>query len=66
MPEVEGLQYRVKEAWRVVTKMAVKETRLAEIRQEIFNSKKLKVSMSLGMNIFIKINYNFQSATKLY
>ncbi|XP_014287185.2 probable ATP-dependent RNA helicase DDX56 [Halyomorpha halys] len=42
MKEVEGLQYRVKEAWKVVTGLAIKETRLAEIRRELFNSKKLK------------------------
>lgn len=52
MKEVEGLQYRVKEAWKVVTGLAIKETRLAEIRRELFNSKKLKVKSHIYLIAF--------------
>ncbi|KAJ3179684.1 ATP-dependent DNA/RNA helicase, partial [Irineochytrium annulatum] len=42
MGEVEGFRYRVEDALRAVTKTAVREARLKEIRQEILNSEKLK------------------------
>ncbi|KAK7574293.1 hypothetical protein V9T40_011484 [Parthenolecanium corni] len=42
LEEVEGFRYRAKDAWRAVTRIAVREARLKEIKQEIFNSKKLK------------------------
>ncbi|XP_067003458.2 probable ATP-dependent RNA helicase DDX56 isoform X2 [Anabrus simplex] len=42
MEEVEGFRYRSKDAWRAVTRIAVREARLKEIKQEIFNSEKLK------------------------
>ena len=44
MEEVEGFRYRSRDAWRAVTKIAVREARLKEIRQEILNDNKLKVS----------------------
>ncbi|XP_030841987.1 probable ATP-dependent RNA helicase DDX56 [Strongylocentrotus purpuratus] len=42
MSEIEGFRYRAKDAMRAVTKVAVREARVKEIKQEIFNSKKLK------------------------
>jgi len=42
MEELEGFRYRAKDAWRSVTKIAVREARLKEIKQEILNSQKLK------------------------
>ncbi|KAJ3131746.1 ATP-dependent DNA/RNA helicase, partial [Irineochytrium annulatum] len=42
MGEVEAFRYRVEDAMRAVTKTAVREARLKEIRQEILNSEKLK------------------------
>ncbi|KAK9509355.1 hypothetical protein O3M35_006692 [Rhynocoris fuscipes] len=42
MDEIEGFRYRARDAWRATTKIAVKEARLKEIKQEIFNSKKLR------------------------
>lgn len=42
MEEVDGFRYRAKDAWRAVTKIAVREARLKEIKQEILNSQKLK------------------------
>lgn len=44
LEEVESFRYRAKDAWRAVTKIAVREARLKEIKQEIFNCQKLKVS----------------------
>ncbi|XP_050433695.1 probable ATP-dependent RNA helicase DDX56 [Adelges cooleyi] len=42
LEEVEGFRYRAKDAWRAVTKIAVREARLKEIKHEMLNSKKLK------------------------
>uniref|UniRef100_A0A8C4QI58 RNA helicase n=1 Tax=Eptatretus burgeri TaxID=7764 RepID=A0A8C4QI58_EPTBU len=42
MKEIEGFRYRCKDATRAVTKQAIKEARLKEIRQELINSKQLK------------------------
>lgn len=40
--EIEGLRYRVNDAYTNVTKLKVKDARLKEIKGEIFNSTKLK------------------------
>ena len=42
MSEIEGFRYRVQDSMRAVTKAAVKEARMKEIRTEILNSEKLK------------------------
>lgn len=47
LEEVEAFRYRAKDAWKAVTRIAVREARLKEIKQEIFNCQKLKVSCSL-------------------
>lgn len=44
LEEVEAFKYRARDAWKAVTKIAVREARLKEIKQEIFNCQKLKVS----------------------
>jgi len=41
MEELDGFKYRAKDAWRAVTKVAVREARLKEIKQELLNSQKL-------------------------
>lgn len=46
LEEVEGFRYRAKDAWRAVTKIAIREARLKEIKYEMLNSKKLKVKTS--------------------
>ncbi|XP_078033421.1 putative ATP-dependent RNA helicase DDX56 [Augochlora pura] len=40
--EVEGFRYRAKDAWKAVTRIAVREARLKEIKQEVLNCQKLK------------------------
>ncbi|MGH0156218.1 UNVERIFIED_CONTAM: hypothetical protein FKN15_049264 [Acipenser sinensis] len=45
MKEIEGFRYRCRDAMRSVTKQAVKEARLKEIKQELLNSEKLKDAM---------------------
>lgn len=40
--EVESFRYRARDAWRAATRVAVREARLREIKQEVFNCKKLK------------------------
>lgn len=42
LEEVEPFRYRAQDAWRAITRIAVHEARLREIRIEIFNSEKLK------------------------
>lgn len=42
LEEVDGFRYRANDAWRAVTRIAVREARLKEIKQEILNNKKLK------------------------
>jgi ATP-dependent RNA helicase DDX56/DBP9 len=41
MEEVEGFRYRARDAWRAVTRIAVREARLKEIRQEVLNCSRL-------------------------
>lgn len=45
--QVEGFRYRMEDALRSVTKASVKEARIKEIKQEILNSEKLRVSIIL-------------------
>ncbi|XP_054259004.1 probable ATP-dependent RNA helicase DDX56 [Macrosteles quadrilineatus] len=42
LEEVEGFRYRAKDAWRAVTRIAVREARLKEIKEEMLNNDKLK------------------------
>ncbi|KAJ3282095.1 ATP-dependent DNA/RNA helicase, partial [Borealophlyctis nickersoniae] len=42
MTQVEGFRYRVEDALRAVTRAAIKEARVKELKQEILNSQKLK------------------------
>jgi len=42
MEEIEGFRYRAKDAMRAVTRVAVREARLKEIKMELLNSHKLK------------------------
>merc|ERR1712051_521946 len=42
MEELDGFRYRARDAWRSVTKIAIREARLKEIKMEILNSQKLK------------------------
>lgn len=43
MKQVEAFRYRMEDALRAVTRSAVKEARVKELKQEILNSDKLKV-----------------------
>ncbi|CAG9562198.1 unnamed protein product [Danaus chrysippus] len=42
LDEVEGFRYRSRDAWRAVTRVAVREARLSEIRRELLNCKRLQ------------------------
>ncbi|KAF8786957.1 probable ATP-dependent RNA helicase DDX56 [Argiope bruennichi] len=42
MEELEGFKYRARDAFRAVTKIAVREARLKEIKSELLNSRNLK------------------------
>ncbi|CAH2255081.1 jg7228 [Pararge aegeria aegeria] len=53
LEEVEGFRYRSRDAWRAVTRVAVREARLKEIKQELLNCKKLqKVGKNLELKCF--------------
>jgi len=42
MEEIEAFRYRARDAWRAVTRIAVREARIQEIKLEMMQSKKLK------------------------
>jgi len=42
MEEIEGFRYRAKDALQAVTRTAIQEARLKDVRVEIFNSNKLR------------------------
>lgn len=46
MKLVEGFRYRMEDALRSVTRVAVKEARIKELKNELLNSAKLKVHLS--------------------
>lgn len=43
LEKVEAFRYRAQDAWRVITKIAIRDARVKEIKQELFNCEKLKV-----------------------
>lgn len=47
MKQVEAFRYRMEDALRAVTRSAIKEARVKELKSEILNSDKLKVSLLL-------------------
>merc|ERR1711925_67925 len=40
--ELDGFRYRARDAWRSVTKVAIREARLKELKLEMLNSQRLK------------------------
>ena len=52
MEEIEGFRYRAKDAMRAVTRTAVREARLKEIKAELLNSQKLKVCTAFYFHNF--------------
>ncbi len=52
LKELEGFRYRVEDVRRAVTKVAVKEARLAEIKQELLNSEALKAHFQANPHEF--------------
>merc|ERR1719283_475156 len=46
MEELDGFRYRAMDAWRAVTKIAIREARLKEIKAEMLNSVKLKTHLA--------------------
>lgn len=49
MKQVEAFRYRMQDALRSVTRSAIKEARIKELKNEILNSDKLKVSYAFAM-----------------
>jgi len=48
MKQVEAFRYRMEDALRAVTRSAIKEARIKELKTEILNSDKLKVRFRFG------------------
>ena len=53
MKQVEAFRYRMEDALRSVTKVAVKEARVKELKQELLNSDKLKVRLCFSRFSYI-------------
>jgi hypothetical protein len=53
MAQVDSFRYRIGDALRVVTKIAVKEARVKEIKSEILNNEKLKVILIIFSLIYL-------------
>ena len=49
MKQVEAFRYRMQDALRSVTRSAIKEARIKELKNEILNSDKLKVCYTFTM-----------------
>lgn len=45
LEEVEAFRYRAKDAWRSITRVAVRDARIKEIKDQVFNCEKLKVKI---------------------
>ncbi|TRY73717.1 hypothetical protein TCAL_11091 [Tigriopus californicus] len=48
MQELDGFKYRARDAWRAVTKIAIREARLKEIKHEMLNSAKLRAHFEVN------------------
>lgn len=58
MKQVEAFRYRMQDALRSVTKSAIREARVKELKAEILNSDKLKVSSFLLVSSLIRQTIN--------
>lgn len=52
MEQLEGFRYRANDAWRAVTRIAIREARLKELKEEMLNSQKLKVFIKIYIYIY--------------
>ena len=55
MKQVEAFKYRMEDALRAVTRTAIKEARIKELKTEILNSEKLKVCVFLYFPITLRL-----------
>ena len=53
MKQVEAFRYRMDDALRSVTRSAIKEARIKELKTEILTSEKLKVGVDLLPSLFV-------------
>ncbi|KAI9612328.1 hypothetical protein KEM48_004230 [Puccinia striiformis f. sp. tritici PST-130] len=56
MSQVEGFRYRMEDGLRAVTKAAIREARIKEIKNEILNSTKLKSHFEENPNDLMFLN----------
>lgn len=66
MEEIEAFRYRARDAWRAVTRIAIREARLQEIKAEMLKSKQLKVktqSLSLLLRSLLE---SYKCVCKVY
>lgn len=68
MKMVEAFRYRMEDALRAVTRSAIKEARIKELKTEILNSDKLKVhgvSRSSLMSLLIRLTWDFRHILRI-
>lgn len=63
MTQVEGFRYRMEDGLRSVTKAAIREARIKEIKNEVMNSEKLKVRVVFFMSR--QPSHNFHSGSSV-
>ena len=56
MKQVEAFRYRMEDALRSVTKSAIREARIKELKMEVLNSDKLKVSRHISFMMIVQRN----------
>lgn len=61
MKQVEAFRYRMEDALRSVTRAAIREARVKELKTEILNSDKLKVRHVLGFIVLFHLILSFQA-----
>lgn len=57
MKQVEAFRYRMEDALRAVTRTAIKEARIKELKTEILNSEKLKVCVFLTFPVILRLMF---------
>lgn len=61
MKQVEAFRYRMEDALRAVTRTAIKEARIKELKTEILNSEKLKVCVFSTLSIILRLIFGIGS-----
>ncbi len=66
MEEIEAFRYRARDAWRAVTRIAIREARLQEIKAEMLKSKQLKVKTQSLSLLLCSLLESYKCVCKVY